>query len=308
MSSVYHDGELAVQERAGESQMAERNGAVIGDAIMRGAHSFLRQQPMAVLASRDAMGKVWASLVFGQPGFLQAAEDGRSMRIVLSDVDKRQADRLWQDLAVNPQVGMLVIELGTRRRIRINGRATIHPDQVRVEVDESYPNCPKYIQRRLVSRAASNGYVRAASDSSGTVLDDERAAIVRRADTFFVATAHSDRGADASHRGGSPGFVKLLDESTLRIPDYQGNSMFNTLGNLTVNPSAGLAFPDFENRRVLQLTGTADILWGLPDPTGESGGSGRFWDFHLEQWRETPLPNSLTWEFIDFSPFNPLAR
>lgn len=94
VSSIYHDGELAVQERAGESQMAVRNGAVIAKAIIRGAHSFIRQQPMAVLGSQDKEGKLWASLVFGRPGFLQPAEDGRSLRIVLSGVDRRPADPL----------------------------------------------------------------------------------------------------------------------------------------------------------------------------------------------------------------------
>lgn len=305
MNPIYHEGELAVQERARESQMAERNGAVIAGAVMRGAHSFIRQQPMAVLGSQGGNGKLWASLVFGNPGFLQPAEDGRSLRIVLSEIDRRAADPLWQNIAACPQIGMLVIELGSRRRIRINGRATIHPDHVQVDVDESYPNCPKYVQRRHVSGLVSHASVTLGDERQGTALDAERAALIHRADTFFVATAHASRGADASHRGGNPGFVKVLDESTLRIPDYQGNSMFNTLGNLALNPNAGLAFPDFENRRVLQLTGTAEILWDQPDAAGESGGTGRFWHFHAERWLETPLPNSLAWELLDYSPFNP---
>ena len=136
-------------------------------------------------------------------------------------------------------------------------------------------------------------------------LDPDRTALVRRADTFFVATAHPSRGTDASHRGGNRGFVKVLDESTLRVPDYRGNSMFNTLGNLALNPHAGLVFPDFENRRLLQLTGTAEILWNQADTAGESGGTGRFWDFHLEHWLETRLPNSIATEFLDYSPYNP---
>jgi hypothetical protein len=139
-------------------------------------------------------------------------------------------------------------------------------------------------------------------------LDSERTSLIRRADTFFVATAHATRGADASHRGGNPGFVKVLDQSTLRIPDYQGNSMFNTLGNLAVHPNAGLVFPDFENRRILQLTGRAEVLWDQADAANESGGTKRFWQFHTESWLETPLPASMGWEFLDYSPYNPGPR
>jgi len=306
MNTPYHEGELAVQRRANESNIAERNGVVIKDTIIGGALSFIRQQPMAALGSQDKKGRLWASLVFGNPGFLDPANDARSLRILLSEAVRQPADPLWRNIAINPQVGMLVIELGSRRRLRINGRAvSIRADQVLMEIDEAYPNCPKYIQRRHVRRLASVGSFAEGDALHGTALDPERTALIRRADTFFVATAHARRGTDASHRGGNPGFIKVLDESTLRIPDYLGNSMFNTLGNLAVNPAAGLVFPDFENRRVLQLTGTAKILWDQADADGESGGTGRFWHFHSENWVETQLPSSIVSEFLDYSPYNP---
>lgn len=305
MSAPYHEGEMAVQRRANEAHIAERNGAVIANTIIRGALAFLRQQPMAVLGSQDQQGRLWASLVFGNPGFLEPGDDGRSVRILLSEADRHRADPLWRNIAANPQIGMLAIELGSRRRLRINGRITSNADQAVLEVDEAYPNCPKYIQRRHVRRIASAGSLAADDALQGEALDPARAALIRRADTFFVATAHSTRGTDASHRGGNPGFVRVLDEATLRIPDYRGNSMFNTLGNLALNPHAGLVIPDFENRRVLQLTGTAEILWDQPDTAGESGGTGRFWDFHIKYWLETQLPNSIASEFLDYSPYNP---
>jgi uncharacterized protein len=308
MSIPYHEGEVAVQRRANEVSLAERNGAVIATTIMRGALAFLRQQPMAVLGSQDKEGRLWASLLFGNPGFLDPANDGRSLRILLGQADRQPADPLWRNIATNPQIGMLVIELGSRRRLRINGRASSTADQVLLEVDEAYPNCPKYIQRRHVRRLASEGSFAAGDAQQGVALDPERTGLIRRADTFFVATRHPVRGTDASHRGGNPGFVKVLDESTLRIPDYRGNSMFNTLGNLVLNPNAGLVFPDFENRCVLQLTGTAEILWDHADAANESGGTGRFWDFHTEHWLETQLPDSMAWEFLDYSPYNPVPE
>lgn len=304
-NALYHEGELVVQERAQEARVAERNGAVIASSIMRGAHAFIRQQPMAVLASQDPDGNLWASTLFGNAGFLDPASDGRSLRISLSQADRQPADPLWRSLTSNPQIGMLVIELGSRRRIRINGRASLHAGNVTVEVEEAYPNCPKYIQRRHVHRLVAGLPFAEEEAQHGVALDAERAGLIRLADTFFVATAHPSRGADASHRGGHAGFVKVLDGVTLRIPDYRGNSMFNTLGNLAVNPAAGLAFVDFDHRWVLQLTGTAEILWDQADAAGESGGTGRFWEFHVKQWLETQLPGSIASEFLDFSPHNP---
>ena len=306
MNSPYHEGELLIQRRVGESSIAERNGVMIKDAIIGGALPFIRQQPLAVLGSLDKEGRLWASLVFGKPGFLDPAKDARSLRISLSAVERQPEDPFWRNIAGNSQIAMLVIELGSRRRLRINGRvAAISADEVLIEIDEAYPNCPKYIQRRHV-RSLSAGDSFAAGDvRNGNALDPEHTALIRRADTFFVATAHVSRGADVSHRGGNPGFVKVLDETTLSIPDYRGNSMFNTLGNLAVNPNAGLVFPDFENRRILQLTGTAEILWNQADAAGESGGTGRFWDFHIKYWLETQLPSQIASEFLDYSPYNP---
>ena len=307
-NAPYHEGELAVQRRAGESDVAVRNGVVVKDTIIAGALSFIRQQPMAALGSQDRDGRLWASLVFGDPGFLDPAGDGRSLRILLSEAHRQSPDPLWRNLTIHPEIGMLVIELGSRRRLRINGRASINPDHVQLEIDQAYPNCPKYIQRRHVRRIGSLGSIAPGDVQQGTVLDSDRAALIRRADTFFVATAHASRGLDASHRGGNPGFVNVLDPTTLRIPDYRGNSMFNTLGNLAVNPAAGLVFPDFESRRVLQLTGSAEILWDQTDVAGESGGTGRFWHFHPEHWLETQFPHSIAWEFLDYSPYNPAPK
>ena len=127
----------------------------------------------------------------------------------------------------------------------------------------------------------------------------------KTADTFFVASAHPQFGIDASHRGGPQGFVNVLNEHTLRIPDYVGNSMFNTLGNFAANPKAGLLFLDFERGRTLQLIGRPEILWNQEDAEEESGGTRRFWLLQVERWYEMAVPATVRWEFLDYSPFNP---
>lgn len=134
-----------------------------------------------------------------------------------------------------------------------------------------------------------------------------RVTIQPSADTLFVASAHPTRGVDTSHRGGNPGFVEILNDQSLRIPDYTGNSMFNTLGNLVVNPQAGLLFLDFDRNRTLQLTGQATIQWHLERSLDTTGGTYRYWDFAIEQWLETELPQLLHWEFLDYSPHNPIV-
>jgi hypothetical protein len=110
---------------------------------------------------------------------------------------------------------------------------------------------------------------------------------------------------DASHRGGNSGFVKIVDDQTLRIPDYQGNSMFNTLGNFTANPRAGLIFLDFESHRTLQLIGRPEILYDVEGSGEETGGTNRYWQFHIERWLEIDHAPQLVWEFLDASPYNP---
>ncbi len=176
---------------------------------------------------------------------------------------------------------------------------------MRIEVDEAYPNCPKYIQRRHLVADWTDRSSATHPTRNGTTLDPELRELLGGIDTFFVASAHPDRGVDASHRGGEPGFVRVVNGSTLRIPDYPGNSMFNTLGNFEVHPHAGLVVPDFETGRCLQVVGRPEIRWDLADPDNETGGTRRFWDLHVEEWILADMPGALRWESLDRSPHNP---
>ncbi|MGB5777357.1 MAG: pyridoxamine 5'-phosphate oxidase family protein [Sedimenticolaceae bacterium] len=305
---LFHPGELTVQQRAGEAQMARMNSGALSNRIPGGAIPFLAQQPMAIAATIAQDGAVWASMLLGVPGFL-CSEDGRSMRIDASRPLAAADDPFWENIERGSDLGLLIIELGSRRRLRVNGRATLDAErQLTVEVGAAYPNCPKYIQRRhwsMPAAPASKDPSRASRQ--GRTLDTRQRAWITLADTLFVASCHPEHGADASHRGGQPGFVEAIDDNTLRIPDYGGNSMFNTLGNFESYPRAGLAFVDFQRGRLLQLTGWPRIRWDLDDPQRRSGGTGRFWDFEVERWRESDLALRLQWEFVDFSPFNPVA-
>jgi len=87
---------------------------------------------------------------------------------------------------------------------------------------------------------------------------DDRA-FIERAAMVFVATADAEGRPDCSYKGGMPGFVRVLDERTLAIPDYDGNGMYRTWGNVLVNPHVGLLFLDFESPKRIRVNGTARV-------------------------------------------------
>lgn len=304
IETPYHEGERSVQERAGERAVADGNGRVIASTVPIPALGFIGQQPMAVLASVDPSGRPWASMLFGISGFLQAASPQRLI-VDLSRAWPQSHDPFWANIPGDPRFGMLVIELATRRRLRINGRATHAGGAVDFQVERAYPNCPKYIQRRHLSKRPAVRVEQLPEPIRGTSLTPDQRRLVGGADTLFVASLHPEGGVDASHRGGKPGFARVLDATTLRIPDYPGNSMYNTLGNFAAYPRGGIIIPDFEGQRTLQLIGEVAIRWDLGDPAGVTGGTGRFWDFAVTETLELPLPVRATWELLDASPFNP---
>jgi ferredoxin-NADP reductase/predicted pyridoxine 5'-phosphate oxidase superfamily flavin-nucleotide-binding protein len=301
----YHEGELAVQQRVNEAGMAQMNGTAIDASILAGALGFIEQQAMVVIGSVDAEGQVWSSVLFGQPGFVRALND-RTLELNVSQATAAGDDPLWENLLQNSNVGLLLIELGSRRRLRINGKArAVAAHRWIIDVERAYPNCPKYIQRRMLNIQADAKPLATPAATRGTALNGAQQSLIAAADTLFVASAHLEHGVDASHRGGHPGFVTIINDRQLRIPDFAGNSMFNTLGNFVSYPHAGLVFIDFERNRLLQLTGVPEILWERDDPRGETGGTRRFWQFEISTWQELPLPVDLSWEFVDTSPHIP---
>jgi uncharacterized protein len=92
-----------------------------------------------------------------------------------------------------------------------------------------------------------------------TAFTDEDRAFIQRCSMFFIATADALGHPDCSYKGGLPGFVRVLDDRTLAIPDYDGNGMYRTWGNVVLNPHVGLLFLDFENPKRLRVNGTAQV-------------------------------------------------
>lgn len=300
----FHEGEIAVQERAGEREIARRHGGGISSQIVGGALPFLaRQRLLAVTVAGDA-GHLWTSVWGGQPGFV-LSQDGQHMSIRPHLMTAPPDDPVLRRLAIGLDIGVLAIEFATRRRLRINGTVeAVSADEIRVVVRESVPNCPKYIQRRRQHDVPSPSASRRLHEWGRTV-DGERQALLERADTAFVGSVHPTRGVDASHRGGAPGFIRVLDATTLRVPDYPGNSMFMTLGNFEVDSRASLAVVDFETGRVVSFSGSARLHVTAENPQHSAGGTGRYWDFAIREWVQFDLQPDVRWELLEASPFNP---
>jgi len=313
MSSPYHEGELWVQARAGVRDIAEHMGSMVHTTIPPALREFLPHQPMVFAGTAAPSGHIWASVLMGEPGFLSAGES--TLRI---EGRRRAGDPLWENLRAGLPIGLLVADLATRRRARLNGAVTsILEDGFVIGLEQIYPNCSKYIQARQWSfdhekwdapdeAARTETTTTEPKITRGKILTARQQQMVRTADTFFIASAHPQHGADASHRGGRPGFVKVHDETHLRWPDYKGNSMFQTLGNIAVNPSAGLLFMDWEKDATLQLSGSATVLWNS-EQTSQSTQAERIIEFELNEVIEISGGLPLRWKFLSHYPFNPPA-
>jgi len=285
-STPFHPAELALQERFGRRKMLEagaRRG--IRDHLIPQHREFFQQLPFILVGSIDASGQPWASIIAGMPGFATSADPQHLHVSVLP----HPGDPLARNLQKGAPVALLGIELPTRRRNRLNGTVTaVDATGWTVGVVQSYGNCPQYIQSRNLRFIGPVAASNAAPASSGTAapgpgapmaesaarqhtsshhLSPQDQALIASADTFFIASANPRKedgesyGADVSHRGGRPGFVRIDDDRTLTVPDFSGNFFFNTIGNLQVNPRAGLLFLDFSTGNVLMLRTRTNVIW-----------------------------------------------
>jgi predicted pyridoxine 5'-phosphate oxidase superfamily flavin-nucleotide-binding protein len=301
----YHDGELAVQRLAGERDMARRLGGAFSPRIVPGALPFLARQRLLAVATTTDEGHLWTSVWSGAPGFVQSA-DGQRVTISRSSTAPAPGDPVRPGLTAGRQVGLLAIDFALRRRLRINGTIeTVTAEEIQVLVRESIPNCPKYIQRRQPTDDPAMSPPATSAPERGRVIGVDERAFVERADTAFVGSLHAERGVDASHRGGAPGFIQVVDATSLRVPDYAGNSMFLTLGNFAADPRASLAVLDFERGHVLSFSGEARLDFDRERPDLPTGGTGRYWELTVREWVRFELPWRLRWGLIDASPYNP---
>jgi len=297
-TSPWHAGEKRLQEQAGVAERMEVFGQkVIRDYMPDQHRDFYRQLPFLVAGAVDAHGKPWATLLEGWEGFISSPDP----RQLLIDAALVSDDPATPGLVAGGAIGLLGIELHSRRRNRINGLIRqASGSQLAVAVEHAFGNCPQYIQQRAYTRVDEPAQGRLDS----VALADHAVEMIEQADTFFVASyidhAEGHRSVDVSHRGGRPGFVSV-EGNRLTIPDYAGNLHFNTLGNLLENPQAGLLFVDFSNGDVLQVTGRAEVVLDSPLIKAFEGAE-RLWTLDVEHVVLRRAGVSLRWAFQEYAP------
>jgi len=303
-ASPFHSGEQAIQTRLGVRDKMERFGQqVIRDYLPQEHRDFYQQLPYIFAGHADSSGWPWASMLFN-PSSLMVSPHPEVLNI---NAKPMVGDPLLNSLSKGLRVGLLGIELETRRRNRISAHVENLSDTgMSLAIDQAFGNCPQYIQPRTLSWFDDAVNTKPVVEKI-TQLDRDALTLIGCSDTFFVASslgrednAASD-GADVSHRGGDSGFVRIDDMHTLTIPDYSGNLHFNTLGNFIENPKAGLLFVDFEHGHMLTMTGTVEILWESEDINGFVGAE-RLWTFRIDHgfWLKNAL--SMRWDKNNDTP------
>ncbi|MGI9385225.1 MAG: MOSC domain-containing protein [Methyloligellaceae bacterium] len=304
--SPFHRGEKEIQSRLGiEQKMEELGGRTIRDHMPEEHQEFFSRQPFLIVGTIDSVGRPWASALAGEPGFVRAA-GSRTLHVTAPPI---YGDPLGASLVDGTDIGALGLEFQSRRRNRVNGKVSCRSsDGFQIQVVQSFGNCPKYIQAR---QPTPGGEIESIGEKRpvhrGEALTKDQAAIVARADTLFVASQFSEdvadwsHGVDLSHRGGKPGFVLVAHETLLLLPDYSGNCMFNTLGNIAINPKCGFLFIDFDTGDTLQLTGEAEILWE-PAHTRRFPGAKRVLAFSVEEALQIERALPFSWAFQGYSP------
>ena len=303
---TFHAGERAAQARAGVAgRMAELGPRVIRDFMPDQHRDFFRQLPFVIVGTTDAAGQPWASVLAAPPGFIQSPD----AHTLVLQAQPQSGDPLQDTLVDGAAIGLLGLEPHTRRRNRMNGIVQgVGAAGFGVQLQQSFGNCPKYIQSREPVYLPDHQAIQPVVHDS-TQLDDAARRMIEAADTLFIATAFSGDastvgaagGVDVSHRGGKPGFVRVDADGTLTMPDFLGNFFFNTLGNITTHPHAGLLLIDFDNGDLLHLAVSAEIVWDGPELRVFEGAQ-RLLKFRVKRMRRLEAALRLRWGASTLSP------
>jgi ferredoxin-NADP reductase/predicted pyridoxine 5'-phosphate oxidase superfamily flavin-nucleotide-binding protein len=300
-------------------------------AMLTPQAAFMFQRaPLLAFGTLDAQSRPWTTLWGGEPGFSEplgggfvgtrTLVDGKNDPVVQALVGNNVEGEMTQTKNGGKLVAGLAIDLMTRKRVKTAGRmiaGTTKDVDVEVEneenrsqtqlqlvtkIEQSLGNCPKYLNQYEIRPALVNPVL----VSQASSLSIEATFLISKSDMFFLATNTED-DMDVNHRGGPAGFVRIVSPTTLAYPEYSGNRLYQSLGNLMLNPKIGITFPDYETGNVVYMTGTTEILAGA-DAAALLPGSNLAVKITIQECRfvEKGLPFRGTKKTP--SPYNPLVR
>lgn len=285
---IWHEGEQHMHQAFGIKEKMQARGEIVVRDFMPDQHrQFFEMLPFVAFSALDAEGRVWPFIRSGGPGFI--ASPTPTELVVRSTSLPGESETLLLDAGA--KISLVGIELETRRRNRLNGTITERSNDIlKIAVDQSFGNCPRYIR----PRGLTAGPIPPLGDySTHTSLRSNHINQIGRSESLYIASRSRiispDRraGVDVNHRGGEAGFVTVLNETELVIPDYDGNKFFNTFGNILRDPRCGILFPDYQTGALLTLNGIAEIV--MHDSDGHHRfGAARYLRFHTESVRCAP--------------------
>ncbi len=318
--SPFHRGEQEVQTRLGIRDKVEAIGRrIVRDYFPEQHREFYSLLPFLVVGMTDSQDRPWASILTGPPGFITSPTI-HELHIATQPLFGTPIADQFQ---VGANIGILGILPENRRRNRCIGHISqVDAQGITIAIDQTFGNCPQYIQTRDIEVLPDSASPQAEKKiEQGHRLDAQAQQLIQQSDTLFIATAYgSDQastdtpgadpsskmknpafGTDVSHRGGKPGFVRVENDQTVIFPDFTGNFIFNTVGNILVNPKAGLLFIDYKTRDLLYLTGRAEIIWD-GDEVQAFLGAERFIRVFIEEWQRVEASLPLWFTFGEYSP------
>lgn len=249
----------------------------------------LQIAPLIAVGTVDKEGQPWVTLWGGEPGLarslgggvvgIRTPVAGRYDPIVEELVGTEATCQVVREEGQGRMVSGLTIDLETRKRVKMYGRmvagalssredeVTGHEEKIAeiqlvLKIEQSLGNCPKYLN----SKHIVPNFSRPEIVDNTPQLSTGALHLLSKADLFFVSSAQHDHDMDTNHRGGPPGFMRVVSNeqsgAVICWPEYSGNRLYQSMGNLAINPVAGACVPDFETGDMLYFTGKTQILVG----------------------------------------------
>ncbi|KAM7199631.1 hypothetical protein V8F33_004283 [Rhypophila sp. PSN 637] len=290
----WHPGEISAHKLLKVTTSHRRNPTQQGLSYSHGYR--VSESPIVALGTLDQEGNIWTTLWGGEKGFARpVARNVLALQSLLSVKGDPFLGALLQlDENNNALKGGVIkpagegkmmsglsVDLETRDRVKLAGRvlvasldnnsgeserAAVREIQLAMVVDEGLGNCPKYMNRKEIHAHVPNPTV--IGLKGGLKLTNQALDLIEQADMMFMSTTNG-KTMDTNIRGGPAGFIRVLRNQDgddggviLVYPEYSGNQLYQSIGNLQVDNRIGVVIPDFETSDVLYLTGETELLVG----------------------------------------------